>query len=339
MSDRPFTAVPRDAGVLETLLGDGRLLIFILAVGLTASGAFAILQSVSGHFLPHDVRALGVDAEQLAQTAGPRLVLFMFHDRVAFGGVLLALGAMYAWLAGFPLRDGERWAWWAVVISCLTGFLSFLAYLGYGYLDTWHAVATVVLLPVSVAGIWRVGQSLGARPTWRDLRQWDWPQNRAERLGRVVLAGAGVGIMGAGLTILGVGMTRVFVPEDLAFIGLGRDAICGFNPRLVPVIAHDRAGFGGGLFSVGVLVTMIAIYARISRSLLETLAVVGFCGFGAAVGVHYVIGYTNWFHVAPAWLGAFVFFAGVGWLTASRRPENLANSSRKTRSDSDDEVT
>ena len=108
-------------------------------------------------------------------------------------------------------------------------------------------------------------------------------------------------------------------PEDLAFIGLGRDVICGFNPRLMPVIAHDRAGFGGGLFSVGVLVTMIAIYARVTRSLVETLLMVGFCGFGAAIGVHYVIGYTNMFHVAPAWAGALVFFSGLVSLVLSVR--------------------
>lgn len=320
MSDNSSFTVGRENGVLEAVLGDGRLLIFTLAIALMACGGFAILQSVSGHFLPHDVRALGVDAEQLAKTAGPRLVLFMFHDRVAFGGVLLALGAIYAWLAGFPLRDREPWAWWATVTSCVTGFLSFLAYLGYGYLDTWHAVATIILLPVAVAGIWRSSHSFAARPSWRDLgRLPGWPEARAEKTGRIFLGGAGLGMMGAGLTILGVGMTRVFVPEDLAFIGLGRDVICGFNPRLMPVIAHDRAGFGGGLFSVGVLVTMIAIYARVTRSLLETLLMVGFCGFGAAIGVHYVIGYTNMFHVAPAWAGALVFFSGLVSLVLSVR--------------------
>jgi hypothetical protein len=33
------------------------------------------------------------------------------------------------------------------------GFGSFLAYLGYGYLDTWHGLGTVLLLPVFVVGL------------------------------------------------------------------------------------------------------------------------------------------------------------------------------------------
>jgi hypothetical protein len=43
------------------------------------------------------------------------------------------------------------------------------------------------------------------------------------------------------------GSTRVFVAEDLEFMGLTRGALDAINPRLVPLIAHDRAGFGGGL--------------------------------------------------------------------------------------------
>ena len=69
----------------------------------------------------------------------------MMHDRVSFGGVLLAIGVMYLWLAEFPLRRGEAWAWWALAVSGTAGFLSFLAYLGYGYLDTWHGAATLAL--------------------------------------------------------------------------------------------------------------------------------------------------------------------------------------------------
>src|SRR5260221_43263 len=80
-------------------------------MALLASGAFAIFQSITGHFLPHDVHALGMDADGLARAANPNLVRFMFHDRVAFGGTLLAIGMAYWWLAEFPLRAGAEWAW------------------------------------------------------------------------------------------------------------------------------------------------------------------------------------------------------------------------------------
>ena len=79
----------------------------------------------------------------------------MFHDRVSFGGVLVAIGALYMWLSEFPLRQGEAWAWWILLVSGAAGFASFLTYLGYGYLDTWHGVATLFLLPCFGVGLWK----------------------------------------------------------------------------------------------------------------------------------------------------------------------------------------
>jgi hypothetical protein len=35
------------------------------------------------------------------------------------------------------------------------GFASFLAYRSFGYLDVWHGVATLALLPTFVVGLWR----------------------------------------------------------------------------------------------------------------------------------------------------------------------------------------
>ena len=44
-------------------------------------------------------------AEQLCALHGCRIVHFMFHDRGAFGGSLIAIGTLYLWLAAFPLRQ------------------------------------------------------------------------------------------------------------------------------------------------------------------------------------------------------------------------------------------
>src|SRR5437762_2296380 len=59
------------------------------------------------------------------------------------------------WMAEFPLRNGAAWAWWRCVLSGIAGFGSFLAYLGYGYLDTWHGLATLLLLPCFLIGLHR----------------------------------------------------------------------------------------------------------------------------------------------------------------------------------------
>jgi hypothetical protein len=115
-----------ERGLIEAFLSDGRLPLSITGFILALSGWFAIFQSWTGYFLPQDVQALGFDARQLAEMANIRVVHFMFHDRVAFGGTLLAVGCAYWFLAEFPLRAGERWAWWAFLISGVCGFASFL---------------------------------------------------------------------------------------------------------------------------------------------------------------------------------------------------------------------
>src|SRR4030095_5357721 len=142
-----------DRGLLRTLLGDGRSLLLLSGLALTLAGGFALFLSANRHFLPHDVDYLGMTAEQLCGIKNCRVVHFMFHDRVAFGGALIAIGALYMWLAEFPLRQRQAWAWWTFVVSGLFGFGSFLAYLGYGYRDTWHGVATLLILPCFVIGL------------------------------------------------------------------------------------------------------------------------------------------------------------------------------------------
>lgn len=142
-----------DRGLLSALLGDGRPLLLLSGLALVLAGAFALFLSATKHFLPHDVDYLGMTADQLCGIDNCRVVYFMFHDRVAFGGALIAIGVLYLWLAEFPLRRGEAWAWWAFVVSGIFGFGSFLAYLGYGYLDTWHGLATLLILPCFVIGL------------------------------------------------------------------------------------------------------------------------------------------------------------------------------------------
>jgi len=101
-----------DRGLLRELLGDGRPALSLTAVALLLSGLFAIFLSFRREFLPHDVNYLGMSAAELCRFADCRVVRFMFHDRVAFGGTLIAVGVLYLWLAAFPLRQGAAWAWW-----------------------------------------------------------------------------------------------------------------------------------------------------------------------------------------------------------------------------------
>lgn len=288
---------------------------------LIACGVFAIAQTTTGHLLPHDAAYLGMSAHDLCALYECRVVHFMVHDRVSFGGVLIAIGVMYVWLTCVPLRRGEAWAWWVLAASGCTGFLSFLSYLGYGYFDVGHALGTIVLFPLFVAGL---ASAPSCRPA--NVRRNRFPCHARAALGRRLLLLASAGIALAGLAISIVGMTTVFVPQDVAFMGVTREALARANRRLVPLIAHDRAAFGGGLVSFGIAMFGCVWYSVPSRSLLEALSVAGTAGFGAAVGIHLAIGYTDALHLGPAALGCVVYATGL-FLAASghARSEEFRN--------------
>jgi hypothetical protein len=108
-----------------------------------------------------------------------------------------------------------------------------------------------------------------------------------------------------------LGMTSVFVPQDLAYLGLKVSDLEAVNKRLVPLIAHDRAGFGGGIFTCGWLVLGCVWCGTPSRSLWQALAIAGGMGFACALGVHFMVGYTDWLHLTPAAAGAGLHLTGL----------------------------
>lgn len=305
---------PQHDSLPAALIGDGRSLLSLTGLALMLSGTFALFLSATGSFLPHDVDYLGIAPQQLCAINECRIVHFMFHDRVSFGGVLIAIGTLYLWLAEFPLRRGEEWSWWVFALSGATGFASFLCYLGYGYLDSWHGAATLALLPCFLVGLWKT-HALLPRPRagWRSLLAPATPLAAGTRggFGRLCLLLTGAGKMGAGAVIMSVGMSSVFVPQDLEYIGLSAADLAAINPRLLPLIAHDRAGFGGGLFSCGLIVLLVVWKAPITRALWQALALTGTVGFACAIGVHFMIGYVDATHLAPAMFGALLFAAGI----------------------------
>ncbi len=296
----------RDPGLIRLLVGDGRPLLALNGLALLGSGLFALFLAARGEFLPHDIAYLGQSADQLCGVNQCRVVHFMMHDRAAFGGALAAVGVMYLYLTAGPLAAGERWAWHTLLASGLVGFASFLTYLGTGYLDTWHGVATLFLAPCFAVGMWRTRATLEPAE----------PVPVRERLaglgvGRLMLLGVAGGMTAAGCTIAAYGMTAVFVPEDLVFLATDPAALAALNPRLIPLIAHDRAGFGGALACCGVLLAGVVWHARPTRSLRQALGLCGLLGFGPAVGVHFAVGYTDPFHLAPAVGGAALYAGGL----------------------------
>jgi hypothetical protein len=308
--------------LLALLAGDGRPLLAATGAALALAGAFAVFVSCRKEFLPHDTAFLGMTPDRLCGVNECRVVHFMIHDRVSFGGALVAIGVMYLWLTAGPLTAGERWAWRLLTVSGAVGFASFLAYLGYGYLDTWHGAATAALLPLFATGLW-LARPRGPGPAW------DWTIPRDP--GRIVLLIVACGMIGGGLTILTVGMTTVFVPEDVAFMGIGRAELGAINPRLVPLIAHDRAGFGGAVCCCGILLGGVAWCAAMTWALREALVLAGAAGFGTAILVHPAIGYTDWWHLTPAVGGAVLYSSGLFWVRgAASESERATGRTSKT---------
>lgn len=296
-------------GLFQTLVGDGRPLLSLTALALLFAGCFALFLSMRGEFLPHDIDFLQQSAADLCRIADCRIVDFMFHDRVAFGGALISIGVMYLWLASFPLAQKMAWAWWTFLVSGGLGFLSFLGYLGYGYLDSWHGVGTVFLLPIFILGLVLSHRTLGTVGAFvPSTRRRSIARASARyRSGWVLMLMTAGGMVAAGAAILMVGITTVFVPQDLEFIGLERPALQAISSRLIPLIAHDRAGFGGGLFSTGIIVAASVYFGEPGRGLWQALLIAGLAGFGSAIGVHLAVGYTSLWHLAPAVAGCVMF--------------------------------
>jgi hypothetical protein len=172
-----------DRTYLEGLVGDRRPPLLALGLGLLAAGGAALALAATRRFLPHDEQFLGMSADDLCARHGCRVVHFMAHDRAAFGGVVAAVGLLYLWLAAFPLRERAAWAWWAILASGAVGFASFLAYAGYGYLDRWHAAATLALLPCFLVGLARTRRRV-ARPPGAAAPPGPPPREAAARVGR-----------------------------------------------------------------------------------------------------------------------------------------------------------
>jgi hypothetical protein len=299
--------------LVEALISDGRFLLIFTGLILILTGLFVIVQSITGNLLPHDVSYLGIATNELNKFNNGNITKFMFHDRISFGGSIMAVGLLYLWLAEFPLKKKEPWAWYLFFISGVIGFGSFLTYIGFGYLDTWHGIATLLLLPFFMVGLIRSYKVVKFTATFRNSFSPIEKISIGTRygLGKFFLISSSIGLFVAGITIMVVGMTTVFVPQDLMYMNITVCGIENINDKLKPLIAHDRSAFGGGLATIGLLYFFILRCAKPSINLWQIVALSMFVGFSSAISVHYFIGYTILSHILPAYLGAGISIAGL----------------------------
>ncbi|MEA2564184.1 MAG: dihydroorotate dehydrogenase [Acidobacteriota bacterium] len=282
------------------LLGAGMLFGSILALGI------ALTRVV----LPYDEAFVGLYAHEM-QAINPHLLDFMAHDRVSLAGTMIAIGAMYLSLSLCGIRRGLHWAQQSVFISAFTGFASFFLFLGFGYLDTFHAFVTAVMLQLLLLALHsRLGtHHPDVAPRLREDRAW-----RRALWGQLLLILHGCGLLGAGIMISVVGITKVFVPQDLEFMHTTAEALAGAHARLVPLVAHDRATLGGMLLASGwvFLLPVLWGFRNGSAWLWWTLLTAGCSAYAAALGVHYSVGYMSLMHLLPAFAGLGSLLLGLG---------------------------
>ena len=281
----------------------------LMGSGMMVGGLLAFAIAATRVVLPYDEQFLGMPRAALP-SINPRLLDFMAHDRISLAGVMIAVGLLYVGLSVFGIRSGFHWAKQTVLISAFTGFVTFFLFLGFGYLDPFHAFVTLALLQLMLHGVHaRLGTYTPAvRPNTRGDRAW-----RMSLWGQLLLIFHGFGLLGAGAVISVIGVTQVFVNEDLEFMRTTAHALAAADPRLVPLVAHDRATLGGMLLAVGWVFLLPALWGfrRGSRWLWWCSLIAGLIAYAAAIGVHYAVGYLSGLHLLPAFGGLTLTVVGL----------------------------
>lgn len=280
----------------------------LLGLGMIIGGILAFIVAVKDVVLPYDTAFLGMNVDAINQV-NERLLPFMSHDRITLAGTMLSIGIVYYQLARHALRYEQHWAKTALLTSGGIGFFSFFLYLGHGYFDPLHGVMAVILLPMFILAMLRkADQPSRKQPNLRNDRIWQ----RAQ-WGQLMFVVLGFALAVGGATISIVGITNVFVPQDLNYLQTTTQNLMESNPSLVPLIAHDRAGFGGALFSQSIALLLTALWGiqQGERWLWWTFLIGGFPGFAAAFGIHFAIGYVDFIHLLPAVFALFLYITGL----------------------------
>lgn len=280
----------------------------LLGLGMLVGSLLALLIAATRVVLPYDEAFVGLTRAQL-QAINPRLLPFMSHDRVSLAGTMITIAVLYLGLS-YGVRRGWHWALHSILYSAFSGFLSFFLFLGFDYFDPFHAFVTAILFQIFLLA---VHSRLGAMRAWPKPsldEDWRW---RWSQWGQLLFVIHGVGLLAAGTIIAGVGVTGVFVAEDLEFMQTTAATFEAVTHRLVPLIAHDRATFGGMLIASGLGVLLPALWGfRQGESWLWwTFCLAGPPAYLSTIGVHLFVGYTNLWHLAPVFTAFALYAAGL----------------------------
>jgi hypothetical protein len=295
----------------------------MLAVAMLIGGTLALGIAATRVLLPYDEAYLGMTADDL-RNVNPRLIDFMTHDRVTLAGTMLAIAMQYLFLSWFGIRRGLHWAKVALLASAFSGFFTFFLFLGFGYFDPFHAFVTAINFQFVLLAL-QGRLAVADPPAYPGLNDdWRW---RLAQWGQLLLIVQAAALIVAGLTICTVGSTSVFVPEDLEFMDTTAEALRRANPRLIPVVAHDRASFGGMLLAVGIATLLPALWGirQGATWLWWMFALAGSIGYLTTLVVHLQVGYVDPMHLAPAFAGLALLWLSLSLLFPYMKPPSVSD--------------
>ncbi|WP_059172335.1 dihydroorotate dehydrogenase [Bacillus sp. FJAT-27445] len=288
---------------------DGWIWYWLFGFAITVAGFIALFFSMKDVILPYDEAFLGMFRDDIVDF-NSAILFFMAHDRMTLSGTMISGGIIYMQLARHGIRYGLHWARKAVNTAGIIGFLGIFLFIGYGYFDWLHGLFWLILLPFFIAGYMKT-KTAAESPTSTNLfNSRSWKLSLFGQLAFIVL-GASLTIGGAVISFIGA--SSVFVPTDITYLCMSPEMLNAFNDKLIPVIAHDRAGFGSALLSVGLLVLMLALWGirEGERWVWWTFTIGAIPAFLSGIVTHFIIGYTDFIHLLPAYFALLLYAAGV----------------------------
>lgn len=282
---------------------------WLFGFAITVAGFIALFFSMRDVILPYDEAFLGMFRDDILDF-NSAILFFMAHDRMTLAGTMISGGIIYMQMARHGIRHGLHWARKAVNTAGIIGFLGIFLFIGYGYFDWLHGLFWLLLLPFFIAGFLKT-RSVAESPTSTNLynsRAW-----KLSLFGQLAFIVLGASLTVGGAVISFIGASSVFVPTDITYICMSPEMLNEFNEKLIPVIAHDRAGFGSALLSVGLLVLMLALWGirEGERWIWWTFTIGALPAFLAGIVTHFIIGYTDFIHLLPAYFALLLYVAGV----------------------------
>lgn len=290
----------------------GWIWFWLFGLIILLGGAIVLFFSLTKVILFYDEAFMQLSRLEL-MALNPNLYKFMSHDRMTLAGTMFSGGFIYMQLARHGVRFGIHWTRKAYNIAAITGFLGILLFLGYGYFDWLHGLLWLILLPFYLIGVWKTRHSNHSPASANRTNHDVWKKAVCGQLLFVIL---GFSFVLGGIVISAIGATSVFVDTDLQYICMTPEQMNALNEKLIPVIAHDRAGFGSALLSVGLLVLMLALWGFHEGAswMWRTFLFGGIPAFTTGILTHLYIGYTDFIHLLPAYFALALYIAGL-WLS------------------------